>query len=189
MSSWCAGLGLHLAYGASGATGGPSHMPGPTGGRASPSPGWARRGAILRPELAPGDHRESCPAPRPQHLHHLKNESSISDLRSSLCARRPSRWRFGQSARRTEAQNLGRGRLRLFDTRLGVGKAGQCLLGGAPSWGISLHGQPRAAFQRLSLRVPSRAVSVWISAESASETALSTLRVGQNLDRQSVRPT
>ena len=45
MSSWCADLGRHLAYGASGVTGGPSHMPGPTGGRASPSPRWARRGA------------------------------------------------------------------------------------------------------------------------------------------------
>ena len=32
--------------------------------------------------------------------------------------------------------------------------------------GISLHGQPRAALQPLSLRVPTRAVSVWISAGS-----------------------
>ena len=41
MSSWRANLGLNLAYGASGATGGPSHMPGRTGGRASPRPRWA----------------------------------------------------------------------------------------------------------------------------------------------------
>ena len=148
MSSWCADLGLHLAYGASGVTRGPSHMPGPTGGRAFPSPRWARRGAILKPELAPGDHRESSPALRPCHLHRLKNKSSISDLLSSICARRPSPRHFGQSARRPEAQNLGRGRLRLFDTRLGVGKAGQRLLGGAPRWGDQPARRPRAAFQR-----------------------------------------
>ena len=77
--------------------------------------------------------------------------STESDFVSASCTYAGRFEQFGQSARQPEAQNLGRGRLRLFDTRLGVGKAGQRLLGGAPPWGD----QPaRAAKSSLSAAKP-----------------------------------
>ena len=97
-------------------------------------------------------HRRSCYAlwscrSRQSHL----QWSTESDFAAASCTYAGRFEQFGQSARRPEAQNLGHGRLRLFDTTLGVGKAGQRLLGGAPPWGY----QPaRAAKSSLSAATP-----------------------------------
>ena len=126
-------------------------MPGPTGGRASPSPRWARRGAIFTPELAPVHHRESGPAPCPHRIYHQRDELAYIRFAVGLLshANQPAAfWPKCPAARGTKSGARQAPPFWFLTRGWAWARLANACSGARHRGGISLHRRPRAAFQR-----------------------------------------